>query len=189
MTDVQPGPAPRPPWKIPVVLLIVLVVLFAIAFGYQARLLSIAAAEDIHYNHSVHVAAGIQCVFCHPGTLNGPQATLPSVRKCVGCHANIQVTGGSRAKADAQKVLDHLQQNRALTWVYNWKSIPDFVRFNHQPHILNGINCESCHGNVGQETEAHPTFRLNMGVCVTCHQKQQPRERMVRLTNCGTCHY
>jgi hypothetical protein len=188
MTEAQPGPAVRPPWKLPVALLIVLVVVFALAFAWQSRSLSIVAAEDIHYNHQVHVAAGIQCVFCHPGTLNGPQATLPSVRKCAGCHANIQVTGGAKAKADAQKVLDYLSQDHVLTWIRNWK-FPDFAHFNHQPHIQNGVHCENCHGNVGQEQEAHPTFRLNMGVCITCHQKQQPREKVERLTNCGTCHY
>jgi hypothetical protein len=189
MTEVQPGPTIRPPWKVPVAILAVLVIVFVVGFVSQARSLSVASAEDIHYNHKVHVAAGIQCIFCHPGTLNGPLATLPSVRKCAGCHANVQVTGGPQAKADAQKVLDYLREDRVLTWVYNWKSIPDFVRFTHQPHILNGIHCEDCHGNVSQETEAHPTFRLNMGVCISCHQKQQPHERMVRLTTCGTCHY
>lgn len=51
-----------------------------------------SADEMIAFNHRKHVAAGAQCVFCHPGVLNGPVASLPSLAKCVGCHQNVQVT-------------------------------------------------------------------------------------------------
>ncbi len=51
---------------------------------------------------------------------------------------------------------------------------PDFVRFNHRPHIAAGVACESCHGDVSSMSYAQEVYNLNMGFCLSCHRAQDP---------------
>ena len=65
---------------------------------------------------------------------------------------------------------------------------PDFVHFNHRPHVAAGVACETCHGDMTKETVAQAIPRQNMGWCLDCHSKQAP-EKWTRLSDCSTCHY
>jgi hypothetical protein len=152
------------------------------------------ADETIRFNHQKHVAAGAQCIFCHPGVLDGPVATLPSLAKCVGCHQNIQVTSGegevtvaNSGQAGVDILMRHWEEGIPLRWEKTHDQ-PDFVYFTHQPHVTAGVNCESCHGDVGQKTVARPAYRINMGFCLHCHRKQSP-QKTSRLVSCSTCHH
>jgi hypothetical protein len=142
----------------------------------------VLSGEAFPFNHQKHIAAGVQCVFCHPGVLNGAVAGLPSVQKCVGCHQNIQVAGGE-GQATVDLLMQVWDQGRPLRWEKTYDQ-PDFVYFTHRPHIAGGVNCENCHGDVGRTRSA---LRLNMGFCLQCHRQQEP-EKMVRLVSCATCH-
>ncbi len=151
------------------------------------------ADETLKFTHQKHVAAGVQCVFCHPGTLNGPVATLPSLAKCVGCHENVQVSGEeakarstSSGQANVAILMSHWEEGVPLRWEKTHDQ-PDFVYFTHQPHIAAGVNCENCHGDVSQKTVARPAYRINMGFCLDCHREQSP-EKVSRLEGCATCH-
>jgi hypothetical protein len=68
--------------------------------------------------------------------------------------------------------------------------MPDFVFFNHRPHIAAGVNCETCHGEISRQTVAQPLPRLNMGWCLDCHRTKAADDEvlMTKLTDCGTCH-
>jgi hypothetical protein len=140
----------------------------------------------IQFNHEKHVAAGVPCLFCHPGAIHGAVATIPSVQKCMGCHDNIQVTS-----AKGQQVVSRLTAAWTLGQPLQWPKVvalPDFVKFTHQPHLAAGKNCETCHGDVGQMTVTKMAFRINMGFCLTqCHQRAAPDLRE-RLVSCATCH-
>ena len=98
------------------------------------------------FNHQKHVAAGTPCVFCHPGALNGPVATLPSLAKCVGCHQNVEVSG-DEGERNVAILMNHWEEGAPLRWEKTHDQ-PDFVYFTHQPHIAAGVNCENCHGDV-----------------------------------------
>jgi hypothetical protein len=69
--------------------------------------------------------------------------------------------------------------------------VPDFVHFNHRPHVAAGLNCESCHGNVAGMTIYENPQVLNMGWCLTCHRERAAGDaaKLTKLTDCGTCHY
>ena len=141
--------------------------------------------EPFKFNHKKHLAAGVECLFCHPGTLNGAVAGIPSTRKCIGCHGNIEVTS-AKGMADVETLLHYWEEGIPL----RWKKVndqPDFVRFDHRPHIVAGVNCESCHGNVREMEVLRPAYRVNMGFCLQCH-RQQPAEKQALLTGCVTCH-
>jgi hypothetical protein len=65
--------------------------------------------------------------------------------------------------------------------------MPDFICFTHQPHVAAGLNCENCHGEVGQMEAAEPQRGMNMGWCLSCHQQMAP-ENFTKLSDCATCH-
>jgi hypothetical protein len=160
-------------------------VLLAAAISWQnARLARAAEGETLAFNHRVHVAAGAQCVFCHPGVLYGPVAGLPSTAKCIGCHASVQIRPEAQASVDV--LLQHWEEGRPLLWVKTFDQ-PDFVYFSHRPHIAAGVACESCHGNVAGMARLEQTIRHNMGFCLGCHRNQAP-EKVKRLEACSTCH-
>ncbi len=185
MPQAQPDVPPHLPWKFPVILFVIMVILFAIVFALQSLTMSALAGEDIHFNHKKHVAAGVQCVFCHPGVLNGPIAGVPSMQKCMGCHQSV-VVESKKGQADVQILTSYWEQGRALRWMKRFDQ-PDFVAFNHRPHIVNGVACERCHGNIGEMTMVSPAYRINMGFCLDCH-RQQSLEKQQRLIGCATCH-
>ncbi len=167
-------------------LMLVLLLVVVLAFSRGRAVATTPEDELIRFNHRKHIAAGISCVFCHPGVLNGPVAGIPSVQKCVGCHQNVQVTS-EEGQAYIDILMQHWREKRPLVWTKNF-DLPDFVFFNHRPHIAAGKNCEYCHGDVSQMTVARPAYRINMGFCLeNCHRHQDPATRE-RLMSCSTCH-
>ena len=166
--------------------LAVLLLVFLLAQVWQGRAsASNPADESIKFNHKKHLAAEIPCVFCHPNALNGPVASLPSLNKCVGCHQNIEVTS-EKGQLDVDILMAHWEEGEPLRWVKTYDQ-PDFVYFSHRPHIAAGVNCENCHGDVSSMEVVRPAYRINMGFCLDCHNKQGS-DKKERLTSCATCH-
>ena len=79
---------------------------------------------------------------------------------------------------------------KPLQWV-PVAQVPDFVQFNHRAHIAAGQNCENCHGDMSKVTVAENPQIFNMGFCLNCHKKVAGDDhvKLVKLTDCGTCHY
>ncbi len=141
--------------------------------------------QPLPFQHSKHIEAGITCLFCHPGATTGPVAGIPSMTKCMGCPNNVQAPN-PKDQADIEKVIQQAKSGQPVEWI-KVTSLPEFVKFNHRPHIAAGVACESCHGNISAMGYAWP-YNLNMGFCLSCHQKQAP-EKVAKLIDCGTCHY
>jgi hypothetical protein len=163
---------------------ILIILLATVVWWNHARLARAAEGETLVYNHRVHIAAGAQCVYCHPGVLYGRVAGLPSTAKCIGCHASVEVRPEAQETVDV--LLQHWEEGQPLRWVKTFDQ-PDFVYFGHRPHIAAGVACETCHGNVAEMARVEQTIRLNMGFCLTCHRAQAP-EKVKRLEACSTCH-
>lgn len=185
MTDSM-IPRPRRRWLLPLILAIVLVVGMLVVAGavFLPRVLA-APPQPLTYQHSKHIAAGIPCVFCHPGTVSGATAGLPSLNKCMGCHASV-APKDPKDQADINKLIKQWESGRPIQWVRLF-DLPDFAHFNHRPHIAAGVACESCHGDVSKTANPHP-YNLNMGFCLNCHRQQAP-EKVAKLISCETCHY
>src|SRR4030066_1087459 len=140
--------------------------------------------QPIQFNHSLHLGFGVQCVFRHPGGWKGPSAGLPTDTKCWGCHQQIPIKN-----ADQQELKDAILRDEPIQWVPVF-ILPDFVYFNHRPHIAAGLNCETCHNELSRMTVAEPRKNLNMGWCLHCHRTQDAEDEVLRprLTDCATCH-
>jgi len=162
---------------------IVFLLLFSAA-GYGVWTTQQPPAQPLQFNHQVHVELGVQCLYCHPGAWKQASAGLPSITKCWGCHQQMP-----NSKPEQQKLVDYVKRNETIPWVPVFIQ-PDFVFFNHRPHIAAGLNCETCHGEIGRETVAQPIPRQNMGWCLSCHRTKaaDDPEKLARLTDCGTCH-
>ncbi len=171
--------------------------LIAVGIGFLA-LFSLAAyglyttqqspEQPIQFPHQTHVAFGIQCLYCHPGASRGPAAGLPSQATCWGCHEQIQKT--YNPDSELRFLLAAVQNNEPLQWV-PVAMVPDFVQFNHRAHVAAGKSCEECHGDMSRVTIAENPQVMNMGWCLTCHidAAGDDQEKLIKLSDCGTCHY
>ena len=166
-------------WYLFVALLILTVTLGGILLT-RAQVLA-APEQPIAYSHRTHVEAGVQCLFCHSSALRSDVAGIPSVQKCMGCHTLI-ATENEAVKA----VANYWEQNKPIPW-QRVNPQPKFVYFSHKAHLGAGINCETCHGDVGHMTVARPVVKMDMGWCLDCHLKQ-PEGKVARLADCLACH-
>ena len=165
-------------------LLIFLILLLAVVIsGVILTRAQVLAAPDqpIDYSHRIHVEAGVQCLFCHTSALRSDVAGIPSVQKCMGCHTIIATDNEA-----VQALTNYWERSQPIPW-NRVNQQPDFVYFSHQPHLGAGINCETCHGDVGHMTVARPVVKMDMGWCLDCHLKQ-PEDKVTRLADCLTCH-
>ncbi len=144
-------------------------------------------AQPIDFPHSRHTAMGIQCLYCHPGAVRGASSGLPTPSKCWGCHQQLEITKTSPLLPPLVKAV---ADGTPLDWV-PVAQVPDFVQFNHRPHLAWGLNCENCHGDVSKMTIYENPQVLNMGWCLNCHREKAADnpELLTRLIDCGTCHY
>jgi len=159
------------------------IVLVAVGTGLALVFIRTQAApvQPIPYNHAAHIGKGISCQYCHSGAYRNQSAGLPTRDKCLGCHANMDAsTPGLKA------VSDYLNKNEKIEWV-PVAILPDFIYFSHQPHVAAGLNCETCHGDVGKMAAAQPNRAMNMGWCLDCHKKLA-HEKFAKLSDCSTCH-
>jgi hypothetical protein len=159
------------------------VVLLVGGMAWEIHLTQIPPLQPIQFPHNQHVNLGIQCLYCHPGALRGDTAGLPTVAMCNACHQQTLKTS-----SETDKLANYVNNSQPIVWV-PVAILPDFVYFSHRPHVAAGINCENCHGEVGQMTVATPQ-KMNMGWCLNCHiasSKNNPT-MLIKLTDCVTCH-
>ncbi len=150
-----------------------------IAYFFAPKLLA-APQQPINFPHSAMVKAGITCLYCHTDAQRGPAAGVPSVEKCVGSHRVI-----NPQNAEVKKIFAYYDANQPIPWV-RVNQLPRYVRFSHQAHLIAGLNCEQCHGDVANMTVDQPVVNMNMGWCLSCHERQPNAQQ---LKDCAICHF
>lgn len=137
------------------------------------------SVQPIAYSHKQHIALGLQCLDCHINADTGAAATLPSVRKCMLCHAKL-----GAAKPEIKKVAAYAASGREIPWRRVYVLPPDsLVKFQHAPHSRAGVACARCHGDMTQATTAELLVKHDMGTCVSCHRQYKATQ------DCAACHY
>ena len=137
------------------------------------------AAQPIAYPHKKHIDMGLACLDCHSTADTQASATLPSVRKCMLCHAKLGTD-----KPEIKKLASFSQSKREVPWerIYGFSTSAS-VKFQHAPHVRNGVQCATCHGDMANATTAQKLVNHNMGTCLTCHRQNKGPE------DCAACHY
>ena len=138
--------------------------------------------QPIDFPHKIHVVdqIGIECQDCHTGVTTGSRAGLPSINFCMRCHEDI----GDARDQRIQSLRDYAKRGEDMPWqrVYGFFE-ESHVRFNHAPHIRSGVECMTCHGDVGQMTVAERVVDHSMGFCLDCHKQRGAS------IDCLACHY
>ena len=161
-----------------------IITLFSALILFSGILLSIffnprpiGPRQPIPFSHRVHANhKQISCFFCHPGARMSTVADIPPLERCMLCHSRIITS-----YAPIKDLVSHYKENTPVLWekVY---SLPDFVYFPHQMHIVNKIDCSQCHGDVKRMDRIVITQKINMGFCISCHRKNNAP------IDCFTCH-
>ena len=194
-----PATEPVPFYRNKAYIAFVAIILF-IAGGYMTtvgamnlgRSKNYQPEQPIYYSHKVHAGVNqINCQYCHTGTYQGKQATLPSVNVCMNCHAAINEYKGEALKRENGDVVDGTAEIKKLykyagftegqpwdaskakpiEWV-RIHNLPDHVYFNHAQHVNAGqVACQQCHGEIQKMGEVKQFADLSMGWCVNCHRQ------------------
>ncbi|HEY4716940.1 MAG TPA: cytochrome c3 family protein [bacterium] len=154
-----------------------LLLLIVSAFAFYWNTDKNGHEQPIAFSHRKHVSElGIDCAFCHLYPDKSPRAEVPPVQKCIDCHAFI-----ATEKPEIKKLLGYWERKESVPWVKIY-FMPDHVYFSHKRHVLKGIDCSVCHGDVKTMEKIIKVYSLNMGWCVSCHRsKNAPLD-------CYTCH-
>jgi hypothetical protein len=144
-----------------------------------AAMVTARAQQPVAFPHNTHMRMGLDCIDCHIGADTKAEAGIPSVTKCMLCHAKL-----GRDKAEVKKVIDYANQKIEIPWQRVYEFAPSaHVTFKHAQHYQAGVGCATCHGDMTQATVAVKLVNHNMGSCLTCHRQKNASE------DCATCHY
>ena len=127
-------------------------------------------AQPVQFDHRHHVRDdGIECLYCHSGAERAASAGVPPTELCMGCHSQIWSKSALLAPVRASFFND-----QPIAW-NRVHDLPDFVYFNHSVHVRNGVQCQSCHGDVANMPLPQKVTSLTMGFCLECHQHPELR--------------
>jgi hypothetical protein len=138
-----------------------------------------ASEQPVAFPHNKHLQLGMSCVDCHIGADTRASAGIPSVRKCMFCHAKLLTN-----RPEVKKVIEYSNKKLEIPWVrvYGFSPGAD-VKFKHAPHFRAGVGCSTCHGDLTKATVAERVVTHTMGSCLTCHRQKHATE------DCTACHY
>lgn len=176
--------------------------------------------QPIAFSHRLHSGElGIQCLYCHSGAERSRYAGIPAASTCMNCHRFVTA---KRADVRAEEELakkekrkprpvispeirklytamaldpkfarDPKQPLRPIQWARIHK-VPDFVYFDHRPHVAAGLECQKCHGPVETMERVRQQSSLSMGWCVNCHRGRDgtvAKGHPVKASSdCSVCH-
>lgn len=130
------------------------------------------------FNHQIHAGKlGIDCRYCHSNVETSPEANIPSVATCVGCHGEGRL-GILAISPEHKAKTDFIRTAYAADASIPWRRIhkkPDYVRnFPHNVHINAGVSCVSCHGNIARMPVVYQHEPMSMSWCLDCHRDPTP---------------
>lgn len=154
-----------------------------------------APVQPILFPHDRHVQLlGMDCQYCHSTARKSVHAGVPPTQVCMGCHALVSTE--NRPELDKLATFYNNGTGEPIPWV-KVHDLPDFVYFSHKRHVLAGVNCQECHGEVQQMIVAQRVAPLTMGWCLDCHAQHESIDknygvkaelRRAELKDCWTCH-
>ena len=140
------------------------------------------------FNHQIHAGKlGLDCRYCHTKIEESPEANIPNVATCNGCHSVGRVSPSLSTATDdkVQFIRDAYDNDESIPWRRVHK-LPDYVRnFPHDVHLNAGVSCYSCHGQIMAQPVVTQEFGLGMGWCLDCHRHPEgalvPQDRITDL--------
>lgn len=161
----------------------------AVAIGCVVAILLFAAPggpdgpiQPIAYNHWQHVTKAdgpqLDCVFCHENADKSRYATIPNVTTCMACHESMETD-----KPEVQKLVGYAERAEQPPWIrVYWFPLSANAYFTHKPHVMAGIECTTCHGQVPQMHRVRREVDQKMAWCMDCHRESKVSN------DCYVCH-
>ena len=138
--------------------------------GYQPT-------QPIAFSHKLHAGQyEINCQYCHTGVRISKSANIPSANICMNCHTAIKPESEEIQKIYAAIDYDpdtktYGTNTKPIEWI-RVHNLPDLAYFNHSQHVaVAGLECETCHGPVGEMEVIYQYANLTMGWCISCHRE------------------
>ena len=137
--------------------------------------------QPVQFSHAHHVGGvGLDCRYCHTSVENSSFAGIPPTKTCMNCHSQIWTNAPI-----LEPVRASLRNNTNLTWI-RVNDLPDFVYFNHQIHVKQGVGCATCHGQVDKMPLMYQAQPLLMEWCLSCHRAPEkflrPRDQVFNMS-------
>jgi hypothetical protein len=131
------------------------------------------------FNHQLHAGKlGIDCRYCHTNVERSPEANIPTVATCYGCHAEGNVRFDIVPDDKVQYIRTAYADDESLRWRRAHR-LPDYVRnFPHDAHVRAGVSCYSCHGQIAAMPVVFQAQPLSMGWCLDCHRDTTERPEL-----------
>lgn len=121
--------------------------------------------QPIQFSHAHHVGGvGLDCRYCHTSVENSAFAGIPPTKTCMNCHSQVWANAPI-----LEPVRASFRNNTPLTWT-RVNDLPDFVYFNHQIHVKQGVGCATCHGPVDKMPLVYQATSMQMEWCLDCHR-------------------
>ena len=121
--------------------------------------------QPLQFSHAHHVGGvGLDCRYCHTSVEKSSFAGIPPTKTCMNCHSQIWVNAPI-----LEPVRASFRNDKPLNWI-RVNDLPDFVYFNHQIHIKQGVGCDTCHGPVDKMPLMYQAKPLLMEWCLSCHR-------------------
>jgi hypothetical protein len=166
MSDAEKSGSSKLNLLVPAVLVLIPVgaVLYGLATAGDNR--GYAPDQPIPFSHRIHAADnGIPCMYCHSNVEKSKHATVPAMNVCMNCHS---VVKPDSPYIQRLKML-YGEKKEQFQWI-KVHNLPDFVNFSHKRHVLKGVACETCHGDVKHMDVVRQEHTLDMGFCLDCHR-------------------
>jgi hypothetical protein len=136
--------------------------------------------QPLQFSHAHHVGGvGLDCRYCHTSVEKSAFAGIPPTKTCMNCHSQLWTNAPI-----LEPVRASFRDNKNLTWI-RVNDLPDFVYFNHQIHVKQGVGCATCHGPVDKMPLMYQAKSLLMEWCLDCHREPEkylrPRDEVFNM--------
>ena len=124
--------------------------------------------QPIPFSHEHHVGLiGLDCRYCHGSVETSAFAGMPSTSTCMNCHSQVWTDS---------PLLEPVRASWRTRTPIRWNRVhvlPDFVFFDHRPHVHAGVPCVECHGRVDRMPAISQVHPMLMGWCLDCHRRPE----------------
>jgi hypothetical protein len=128
--------------------------------------------QPVPYSHRLHAGElGMDCRYCHSQIERSHEAMVPPTQTCMGCHSIVHTESSKLAP-----VRESWDTDESVPWV-RVHQVPDHAYFNHSAHLVAGVGCVSCHGQVDQMEVVGVVQPLAMQWCLNCHRNPEEHIR------------
>jgi hypothetical protein len=136
--------------------------------------------QPIQFSHAHHVGGeGIDCRYCHTSVEKSSYAGIPPTKICMNCHSQLWTNAPI-----LEPIRASFRDDQPVHWI-KVNDLPDFVYFNHQIHVRQGVGCATCHGPVDKMPLMYQAQTLQMEWCLNCHRAPEkflrPRDQVFNM--------